>query len=222
MRTLYRVLAGLLLISQTLSTHAQVFSFGIKGGITYANISGNYSLINEYKTGLNSGVFANFNFTKNVGVVSEINYEQKGFKYNNGNFNNQVLRINGEKRFDYFTIPIFFKYQLGSKLKFYFNIGTYMGILLYANDNGFLTDYSTSPETTSQWNNNIYFDTQDVDIGLCFGAGFQIPVNKRIGILFETRYNSGLLLIEPDKIFVEEYQNKDLSLNLGLAYHLLY
>jgi hypothetical protein len=211
----------LIFILFTGTVHAQVFSFGLKGGINYSNIEGDYALVSDSKIGMNPGVFANFNFTKNLGVVSEFNYEQKGFKYHS-DLESLSGRIEGEKSFDYFSVPILFRYQFGRSTKFYLTIGTYMGILLAARDIGFLEDLTTSPPIIKNWNSNIYRDTQDVDVGLCFGAGFQIPINKKFGIILDGRYNKGLMLLEPDKIYVEEYKNVSFNLSAGLIYHLAY
>ena len=165
--------------------------------------------------------FANLNFTKNVGIVSEFNYEQKGFKYYSS-LGLQQQFIEGEKSFQYFTVPILFRYQFGTNIKFYTTIGTYMGILLAAKDKGVQMDYSVSPTSTIIWIDNIYHETQDVDIGLCLGAGFQFPINHRLGLLFDGRYKPGLMLLEPDKIYIEEYKNVSFSLSIGLIYHLAY
>lgn len=220
MRFLSACLLYLFLFFQTIDLQAQVFSFGIKGGLNYTNISGDYSFENEFKTGLNFGAFANFNFTRMMGVVSEINYEQKGFRYKS--YSNQTEQIIGEKRFDYLTIPILFKYQFGKNTKFFVTIGTYLGILVYAYDKGQITDESVLPPLVSSWNHDIYFDTQDVDMGLSFGVGLQIPLNRRFGLVLEGRYQPGLMLVEPDKMFIEEYRNVSMELNLGIIYHLAY
>jgi len=205
----------------TVNLQAQVFSFGLKGGLNYSNVTDDFSLPTDYRTGINIGVFANLNFTKNVGIISEFNYEQKGFKYSLASGIQQEY-IKGEKSFQYFTVPILFKYQFGRSTRFYITIGSYMGILLAANDKGLYEDYTTTPNTITAWDDNIYRDTQDVDIGLCFGAGLQIPINYKFGLLLDGRYNSGLMLLEPDKIYVEEYKNVSLNLSFGLVYHLAY
>jgi len=199
---------------------AQVFSFGAKGGLNYTNISGDYSFENSSKTGINAGAFANFNFTKIIGVVAEINYEQKGFKYRS--YINQTDETAGEKSFDYITIPILFKYQFGKSIKFFVTIGSYLGVLVHANDRGQTIDKLTLPPLVNSWDNDIYFDTQDVDMGLCFGAGFKVPINQIFGLVLEGRYQPGLMIIEPDKIFVEEYRNLSLNMSLGVVYHLAY
>ncbi len=199
----------------------QVFSFGLKGGVNYSKIEGDYALISESKTGGNIGAFANLNFTKNVGVVSEFNYEQKGFKYQS--YSETLSEyLEGEKSFDYFSVPILFRYQFGKSTKFYITIGTYMGILLAARDIGYSEDRTINPIEVTNWNTNIYSDTQDVDIGLCFGAGIQIPIHPKFGILLDGRYNKGLMLLEPDKIYVEEYKNLSFSIDVGLIYRLAF
>ncbi|NJO69448.1 MAG: PorT family protein [Bacteroidetes bacterium] len=180
-------LLQLIFILSCSAIHAQVFSFGLKGGINSSNIDGDYSLQSDSKTGMNLGAFANFNFTKNFGVVSEFNFERKGFSYHS-DLETSSEYIEGERSFDYFSVPILFRYQFGSSTKFYITIGTYMGILLAARDIGFSEDRIATPVVVTNWDTNIYRDTQDVDVGLCFGTGFQIPINTRFGIIVDGRY----------------------------------
>lgn len=209
----------MLLLIVEVSLHSQSFTIGLKAGPNFTNISGYYSFISSYKQSISVGAFALAPMGKRIDGIFEINYEQKGFKYSSQDISNST-KTEVERIYDYLTIPVGIKYNFGKNVKPYFKIGIFLALLMDAKDIGTETNYSVSPPFENSWEESIMYKTETVDLGIFFGFGIQYKFSSKFIFLIEGNLNYGLMLLEPDKILVEEMRNMSFLVSLGFAYTL--
>jgi len=199
------------------SLYSQSFTLGLKAGPNFTNITGYNSIVSEHRTSINVTAFALAPMSNNIDGLLELAYEQKGFKYTAQDISNST-KTEGERVYDYLTLPAGFKYNFGRKLRPYLKVGIFLAILLDARDIATETNYATSPPEVNSWNNSIMYKTETIDLGIFFGFGLQYKIKSKLMILLDANLNSGLLLVEPNQIFVEEMRNKSFLVNLGFGY----
>ncbi|MBK6876584.1 MAG: hypothetical protein IPG99_09090 [Ignavibacteria bacterium] len=78
-KMLFKLLIFSLSISTTCISHAQIFSYGLKGGLNISETL-NTSYESHTKTGFNAYVFADYNAFKKVSISVQTGFTQKGFK----------------------------------------------------------------------------------------------------------------------------------------------
>lgn len=101
---------------------AQNFHYGVKAGMNQSTYRGetNGGL---FKTEAYAGIFANYQFNKNIGLQTELVYSRLGSRDT----------LNGDKiniSLDYLQIPILFLYNLSNYEQFKFILGPQFGYLL--------------------------------------------------------------------------------------------
>ncbi len=209
----------ILLLILEVSLYSQSVVLGAKAGPNFTNISGYYPFISSHRESISAGVFVLKPMSKRIDGIFEINYEQKGFKYSSQDFSNNT-KTEGERIYDYLTMPAGFKYNFGKNVKPYFKTGIFLAILMNAQDNGTETNYAVAPPEDRSWENSIMYKTESVDWGIFFSLGVQYKISSKILFLVEGSLNSGLLMLEPDKILVEEMRNKSFLVSFGFGYSL--
>ena len=189
---------------------------GVEGGPSIAFQRGNeiLSSYNNLRIGFSCGLFFQYNFPKLFSLRSNIAYEQKGssmsFSTIDTNGNSSVIK--GCSNFNYLTIPILFRTTFGNKIKYFINVGTFIGYLIsqkyiYKND--------LFPP------NNASSQYKPFDFGLSCGLGFEIPVKGNLIISCELRNNLGLLNIAKGKIYNDgSIKTNSTNLLIGIAYKL--
>ncbi len=207
----------LLLLIIEASLFSQSFTLGLKAGPNFTNITGYNSIVSEHRISINVTAFALAPMSNNIDGLLEIGYEQKGFKYTAQDISNSS-KTEGERVYDYLTLPAGVKYNFGRKLRPYLKVGIFLAILLDARDIATETNYVTSPPEVNSWNNSIMYKTETIDLGIFFGFGLQYKIKSKLMILLDANLNSGLLLVEPNQIFVEEMRHKSFLVNLGFGY----
>ncbi len=209
----------LLLLIAHVSLFAQSYTLGVKLGSNFSNIDGYYSFISSYRQSVNGGVFLLLPMSKHIESSVELNYEQKGFQYFEQNFSNNT-KTEGERIYDYITIPTSFKYKFGKNVQPFFKAGIFLAILVNARDIGTEINYGISPPTSNSWENSIMYKTESVDLGAFFSFGIQSNISSKFLVFVEGSLNYGLIMLEPDKIFVEEIRNRSFLVSFGLGYAL--
>jgi len=74
----------ILLLFLIQSIYTQDFSIGIRDGINWSSIKGEFRDENtdiKYLTGHNIGILFNYQLNSLISLQTEINFEQRGFKY---------------------------------------------------------------------------------------------------------------------------------------------
>ena len=220
-------LFAILLLFVIQSTYTQDFSIGIRDGINWSSINGEFRSENtdiQHRTGHNFGMLFNYQLNSLIIIQTEINFEQKGFKY-------QEILLGGGRKGDYqtsyVTIPIIVHYEVGNKVKYYGLTGLYFGILakvenytsLSTTSSPYITVYDLSYDPS-----NIF---EKIEFGGIIGLGAKIPICDKVNLIIETRYNFGLTKIteniEADEKNPDSFQNvynRSITLSLGFAYKL--
>lgn len=148
------------------ATQAQGIRYGIKGGASLTNFSGESSDFWSHKYSFHAGVLANFAFNDMISVQPEVQYSQKGAKVSsNGDYH---LNLN------YIDVPVLVKVATGATGLF-FEAGPQIGFLASSK----IKDGSTSADFKDY--------THKVDFGYAAGLGFQVANGAMLGV----RYNGG-------------------------------
>ena len=182
----YTVVIALLMVMGTGAAYAQsettsdalTPSFGIKGGLNFANLYVDNVQSENNKLGGHIGFFAKWPVSNRVAVQSEILYTNKGSKVSYGNF----IQGSGEYRFNlnYVEVPVMLSVNLMPG--FSLNAGGYVAYLASANVKDVKSDGTISGVSNLNADNFHRFD-----YGLVGGASFDIK-----SVTLGARYNYGL------------------------------
>ena len=217
MSKLLKYIFFLLLLIFEFSINAQSYTLGVKLGSNYSNIEGYYSFISTYRQSFSGGVFLLLPMSKHIESSIELNFEQKGFKYFEQDFSDNT-KTEGERIYDYLTIPTGFKYKFGKNIQAYFKVGIFLAIMINATDIGTETNYTNLPPTSNKWENSIMYKTEPVDFGTFFSFGIQSNISTKFLFFVEGNLNYGLIMLEANKVLVEEMRNRSFLLSFGLGY----
>lgn len=174
-------------------------TIGGKAGATMSSISFNPEVQQSMLTGMVAGVTFRYVEEKHVGLMAEINIEQRGWKEDF-----EEYPFSYEHKLTYIQIPllthIFFG---GKKFKGFINMGpevSYMiGESTSANfDYNNITSISGFP-IENRMNEQLYTKVKNkFDYGISAGAGVEFIMKRRHSFMLEGRYYFGLGNIYPD------------------------
>ncbi|MEG9328807.1 Outer membrane protein beta-barrel domain-containing protein [Salinimicrobium catena] len=151
------------------ASQAQEMGFGIKGGVNFANLSGDDVDDIDGRTGFHLGLLAEFGLTESFSIQPEVLYSAQGAKDDEMNWN-----------LDYLTIPVMAKYY--AVPGFSIEAGPYVG---------FNVKSEVEMDGVSV---DVEDETESTDFGVGFGLGYELPM----GVFFQARYNMGLSDIASD------------------------
>ncbi|WP_191859789.1 porin family protein [Hanstruepera ponticola] len=152
------------------STNAQMdVSFGVKGGVNFANLNGDIE-DNDMKVGFHVGGVAEIMFNEKMGFQPEILYSSQGTKFEEGG---AKLKYN----LDYINVPLMAKFY--PTKGFNIEAGPQVGFLVSSKAK---YEFNGDSETTD------IEDLKSIDFGLNFGLGYKMDN----GLNFGARYNLGL------------------------------
>lgn len=219
--------------SQVRSRFEEEISVGVQGGmalsqvrfmhndITYANNLGDLG----YRKGADVGVAVRFIAQKHFGLQLEASYIQGGWyeRWNDYTVVNEQQFIGGtiEREIDYLSIPLLAHIYFGNTHRLFFNFGSKMGLLMKTGETKTnLTAGQQQAILTNNWNDprlNEDIEENNVDFGLCVGAGYEIRLSK-LSILAEARWNYGLKdVFEHDRSAVFQRSNNQMfTFTLGV------
>jgi opacity protein-like surface antigen len=209
--TLTIVTAVVLLFSGALHTaNAQnPVSFGLKGGINIANLSGDEFEDFDTRTGLTVGAVLDINIPMlPIGIESGIYYTQKGVSFSESiDFFGEMMDFKGKLKLDYIEVPVLAKISLGppGPLSPHLLVGPYVGFNLNAE-----FDISSNGESESE---DISDDINSTDFGFLAGVGvdFNLGLTK---LNIQARYTFGLNDISDDI----DSRHRVLSLVAGITF----
>jgi opacity protein-like surface antigen len=185
-----------LLVSVSAAAQAQGVTFGIRGGISAATLSGDddkfgnkQSTYNYGLAGL-GGVTANFAISDMFSVQPELLYNLKGTQINEGH-----------DRLDlhYIDLPILLKVNAEGP---YFEAGPQVGYLISAKLGG---DTKTRIETKS---------LQGLSLGYVAGVGYQLTSGLSLGV----RFNGGISSVGKDDDRYDQQRNQVFSFVAGYEF----
>ena len=178
-------------------------SLGLRGGLNLASLAFKNSDY-KMKAGANFGAFATRSLEEHWGVTGEINFTQKGAKFD-------LPTAGSTLTYSYLEIPVYGTYYfLGQESPFRPKIfvGPTVGILMTAKSkvSGLTTDIKESTNT--------------VDVGVVGGLGFNYRLTEGGNWLyFDARYNYGTSDLIKDNNG-DALTNRVLSFNLGISFPL--
>ncbi len=163
-------LAIILVLLLATSAFAQGLSFGVKGGVNYATLSGDDVEDAEWKLGFAAGAVAAFDVMDMLVIQPEVLYSMKGAESEGESFD-----------LTYIDIPVLLKYAIPMEGMVAPNlfVGPLLGILLSADAAG----------------EDVKDQLKSMDYGVVFGAGvdFDLGTGK---VTIDARYNLGLASID--------------------------
>jgi hypothetical protein len=187
------ILLGLFIFTLGIETFGQVnkFEIGVVGGPSIISLRG-WNLVDstfrKFDIAYSVGILFQYNFTKNISLLSNIAYERKGGKIGiTAYIYNLPPGLDKDQcdRLDYLTFPILVRVILRKKINYFINTGPYFGYLI-------------KHTYTIEWENNptiiedITERNKRFDIGISLGLGLSVPIRKKISVSLEVRNNLGL------------------------------
>lgn len=138
--------------------------YGINFGMTASQIYFSPSVNQNYLTGYNGGVIFRYIGDKSLGLQTELNFSQRGWKETDNLYTKQL---------NYIELPFLTHFNFGNKFRFFFNVGPKISYLisekiLTNNTNG-ATDYQYSKGVENPF-----------DYGFCAGLGCLMNIKGQV------------------------------------------
>jgi len=158
-----KLLFVLLIVSICNMAVSQEISFGVKGGVNFASLTGDTSGL-ESRTAFHFGIVSEFTISEKFSIQPELLYSAQGTKADD-----EELKLN------YLNIPVLAKYYLAEGLSL--EAGPQIGLLLSAK-----TEFDGADEEDIE---DLF---RDIDFGVNFGLGYKLDN----GLNFSARYYLGI------------------------------
>ncbi|WP_121366187.1 porin family protein [Flavobacterium limicola] len=183
--------------------NAQETKFGVKGGVNFANLSGDIE-DNSAKVGFNVGGFVEIKVSDKFSVQPELLFSTQGTKFEySETFDGSTINYQEKANLSYLNIPVMAKYYVAT------------GFSLEAGPQiGFLTSAKYKVEANGEEEEvDAKDDFESIDFGVNFGAGYDFTENLSAGL----RYNVGLSNIAKDS-GNDKISNSVFSVSLGYKF----
>ncbi|WP_196892406.1 porin family protein [Aureivirga marina] len=201
----------LLLTGGIFAAKAQDISFGVKGGVNFANLVGTDIYGGESKTGWTAGVVVELALSDKFSIQPEVLYSAQGAKSNfslpNLNDPNVLDKYNANISLDYINVPIYAKYYIVEGLSI--DAGPQFAFLV---DNSIELKKTVPllPNPVTTTTKQDLPDKKDFGIDGSVGFGYKTPE----GIFIHGRYNFGLIDVESN----ENAKNSVFQVSLGYEF----
>ena len=187
--------------------NAQETKFGVKGGVNFANLSGDIE-DNSTKVGFNVGSFVEIKISDKFSLQPELLFSTQGTKEEySETFNGTTINYDSKLNLSYLNIPVMAKFYVADK--FSLEAGPQIGFLLSAKTKTEVTDGTNSSSEEEDFKDNV----ESTDFGLNFGAGYDFTSNLSAGF----RYNLGLSNVAKTEAG-DDTKIKNTVLSVSLAY----
>lgn len=164
--------------------------FGVKVGVTYSNLAGNFENEDFYKNkfGFMGGITSNFNLTSDgfLSLQPELLYTQKGYQYQDDKYMvaGTEYKRKGDLNYNYLDLPILLRVNAGG---LFFEAGPQISYLLAIRDNRELKIGDKSYEDTKRIDKD---NLAELEIGYAAGLGYQLQNGLSIGVRYNGSINS--------------------------------
>jgi hypothetical protein len=160
---------------------AEVAGFGVKAGLSYANIHGRDVYDQRYRMGFGAGAFLTFGLGSSFAVQPEVLFVMKGSKYSNGSGADAYRETLG---LDYIEVPILIKFflPLAGSFRFHLFAGPSLAFKLRAR-----VKATFGGETEVETLDNV----KNTDFGLAAGVGLEHPLGRG-RLTLDVRYTAGM------------------------------
>lgn len=195
---------------------------GIHGGVSMANQSFYPSIKESLLTGAQFGFSFRYAEERHVGLLVELNVEQRGWKEN---FEEDPFSF--QRRLTYLELPVMTHIFFGTRtIKGFFNLGPEIGYMTGEKTTADFP-YDELPNVPGFPANRHYEQMQmDVsgrfDYGITAGAGVEFVIRRRHSITLEGRYYYGLGNIFPSarKDVFSSSRGSSIQITLGYLFRL--
>ena len=202
----------LIIMISMLSFQSYAQSFGVKGGLSLANMlieDEDETMSDEFsmKPGFHVGGFIDYSLSDFLSVEASLLLNTKGFKWEDGDY---IMKF----KLLYLDIPIALKasYNLSDNLTMYGAVGPYLGIGLSGKAESEY-DGETDEENIEWGNNEDEDDLKRFEFGATFGGGVEIGAIQ-VGI----SYDLGLANISSYTDYGSTIKNRVLKFSVGYKF----
>lgn len=196
---------------------------GAHGGVAMSRQSFFPSVKESSLNGAIVGLSFRYAEERHVGLLAELNVEQRGWKENF-----QDLPFEFQRRLTYLELPIMTHIFFGSRtVKGFFNLGPEIGYMIGdATSANF--PFMSLPGGVSGFPSNRRYEQMQMEVsnrfdyGITAGAGIEFIIKKKHSILLEARYYYGLGNIYPSskKDTFSASRGSSIQLTLGYLFRL--
>ncbi|EGV43942.1 PorT family protein [Bizionia argentinensis JUB59] len=180
------------------SISAQDIRFGVKGGVNFANIAGDFGVAGistdledaEMKVGFHIGGLAEFKLSEKFALQPELLFSNQGYKSNY--LDNDDRKVDYNVNLNYINIPIMAKFMLIEGLAI--EAGPQVGFLISAKNELNDSNNDLVSDDTKIDSKDLY---KTLDFGLNFGVSYELPS----GLFFSARYNLGLSKVDDEDYY---------------------
>ena len=155
----------------------------------------------ETKYSFNAAGLLEYYFDSQWSIKGKLILDNKGWE-------NQLYQVDGNSfgdataHFTYVTVPLMAGFHFGNAKNFYLNYGFYSGFLVNAK--------------IDDTNVKEYFN--EVDFGLCYGAGAKFDINKNTTFFIEYQSQSGVYNIANESQASSTVKNRRHGINFGFLF----
>eukprot|EP01029_Cantina_marsupialis_P006922 TRINITY_DN1763_c0_g1_i4.p1 TRINITY_DN1763_c0_g1~~TRINITY_DN1763_c0_g1_i4.p1 ORF type:complete len:198 (-),score=27.98 TRINITY_DN1763_c0_g1_i4:1148-1741(-) len=176
-----KILLLLAVVALSVTAFAQDVQFGLKGGLNFANLSGD-DADGDVRTDIYLGGFARIGLTETLDFQPELIYSRQGSKDEEDN-------IDVKWKSSYLNIPLLLRANLFQSDNFHAIVGPQIGIHLDSEIEAEEGNYSQGTEINKMMN----------DLDLSLALGLEYTITDKIGI--DLRYNLGISnIVDEDKV----------------------
>lgn len=210
-------------------------TFGIKGGLSVAKITGDDAdmpdpvddvgmISPDYRTGFAVGAYMIYPFTPNLAFQPEAFYVNKGAKWEgSGQTYDEDL---GEYidydwkqtlKLDYIEVPLLLRLEptMSGSVGPYFLVGPSVGFKASAKMKYEVTA-SAAGQSISMDDEEDLDEVKSIDLGAAIGAGLVVPMES-VSLLFEARYTLGLTKVD-DSDTESDVKNSAFAFMVGVGF----
>jgi len=196
------------------------FDVGLEGCPSLTSLRGNDFVEAFYDPtiGFSGGLTFQYNFSKLVSIRTNIAFERKGAIAKTQAidiFGNPIGEVTSHINFDYLTVPLLARLTFRNKIKFFVNVGPYLGYLV--KQTFVVKAFNEFPKSTSD--NTVYYER--IDVGLTAGLGVGLPIKEKLLLTLEIRNNLGLYNVSKLPVINDgTIKTNSTNLLIGIAYQL--
>jgi hypothetical protein len=215
------ILAFTLSLNAYAETHYKPhISVGAKAGVTMSKVSFSPSVKQGWQMGEMGGITVRYAEEKLVGIIAELNFEQRGWKEDY-----EEYPFSYSRTLNYIQLPIMTHITFGApRSKFFFNLGPEFGYMIGSsissnfdyNNVGSVENFPIYNRMTEQLTTEV---TGKFDYGISAGFGFEFFVQPQHSVNLECRYYYGLGNIFPSSKRDTFGASRTMSLMVNLGYY---
>ena len=212
----------LIIFSKLTFSQTNKLALGVSFGPTLSTVKGN--LYTPGQIDLMTSSYFSFKFSseinKTLSVVSDLNYETKGFLVKNAimtdSYGNDLGEGTTKVKNNYSILAIKARIKFGDKVNYYINAGPYFGYLL--NSKEYNTPYTPITFGGVYYNGSekdVTSNFKNIDFGLSAGIGLIVPISNKFQFNTEINNNFGFNNISK---YYNTIKTRSMNFGIGIYY----